>query len=221
MSDIDRVVRALVANLDEPPYAASRSDLSPILCVLTVLLSLDKRKRGYVEERIDRLQSPNPGYGTLAGIRDYAGAFPAVEQYFLVDPRDDGKRAGLFLPLLDRLIDELRDSDGVREEDRARTWAEAARPSDWTFGPFRGLGLKGFQHLRNLLGADTVVPTREIVAFAGRALGRELEATEAVYLLEKAAGRLGYSLAGIGGESWLRASDGSSSRIDSQQPIQG
>jgi hypothetical protein len=197
MSDIDKVVRALVANLDEPPYPASGNELSPILCVLTVLLSLDKRKRGYVEERIDRLQSPNPGYGTLAGIRDYAGAFPAVEQYFLVDPRDDGKRAGLFLPLLDRLIDELRDFSGATESDKARAWAVAARPSDWTFLPFRGLGLKGFQHLRQLLGANTVVPTKEFVAFVGRAVGRELEATEAVYLLEKAAGRLKYDLQGI------------------------
>ncbi len=215
MSDIDKVIRALVAKLDEPPYAASRSELSPILCVLTVVLSLDKRKRGYVEERIERLESPNPGYGTLAGIRDYAGAFPAVEQYFLVDPRDDGKRAGLFLPLLDRLIDELRDFAGVTERDQAQAWAVAARPSDWTFGPFRGLGLKGFQHLRKLLGANTVVPTREIVTFVGRAVGRELEATEAVYLLEKAAGRLGYSLAGIGGETWLRAAHESSPGTES------
>lgn len=202
MSDIDKVVRALAMNLTEPPYPASGNELSPILCVLEVLLSLDKRKPGYVKERIERLQSPDPGYGTLVGIRDYAGAFPAIEQYFLVDPRDDGKRAGLFLPLLDRLIDELRDFSGATERDKARAWAVAARPSDWAFLPFRGLALKGFQHLRQLLGANTVVPTKENVSFVGRAIGRELEATEAAYLLERAAGRLGYDLVGIRDDVW-------------------
>lgn len=206
MSDIDRVVRALVATLDEPPYPASRSELSPMLCVLTVLLSLDKRKRGYVEERITRLQSPDPGYNTLFGIRCVVGnpndGCLTPEQYFLMDARDDGKRAGLLLPLLDRLIDELRDFPGATEAEQARGWAVSARPSDWSFGPFRGLGLKGFQLLRQLLGANTLVPTKENVAWVARAIGRELEATEAVYLLERATGRLRYSLPGIGEVVW-------------------
>jgi len=198
MSDIDKVVRALVANLDEPPYPAIRNELSPMLCVLTVLLSLDEREPGYVSERITRLQSPDPGYNTLFGIRAVVGnpdnGFLTPEQYFRMDARDDGKRAGLLLPLLDRLIDELRDYPGDTEAEQARAWAIAARPSDWAFGPFRGLGHKGFQHLRQLLRANTIVPTTEIVAFVARAIGREMEATEAVYLLERAATRLRYDL---------------------------
>lgn len=71
-------------------------------------------------------------------------------------------RAGLFLPQLDRHIDELRGFSGASEKDKAREWPVAARLSDWTFGSFRGLGVKGFQHLRQLLGANTVAPTREI-----------------------------------------------------------
>ena len=89
-----------------------------------------------------------------------------------MDPRDDGKRAGLFLPLLDRLIDELRDFSGATEKEKARAWANAGRPSDWSFGVFRGLGLKGFQHLRQLLGANTVIPAKEHVAFVSKAVGR-------------------------------------------------
>lgn len=193
MTDIDRTVRALVANLGEPPYPVTVIPLSPILSVLTVLLSLDERERGYVEERIKALQSPDAGYGTLVGIRDYAGLL-TPEIYFRVDPRDDGVRAGLLLPLLDRLIDELRDFPGGTEAEQARAWAIAARPSDWSFGPFRGLGLRGFQHLRQLLGANTLVPTTEVVAFVAKVVGRELEATEAVHLLERAAGRLRYDL---------------------------
>ncbi len=206
MSDIDRVVRALVVNLDEPPYPGSRNELSPMLCVLTVLLSLDKRKPGYVEERIKALRSPDLGYNTLLGVRSVVGnpndRCLTPEQYFLMDPRDDGKRAGLLLPLLDRLIDELSDFSGVTEAEKALAWAVSCGPSDWTFEPFRGLGLNGFQHLRQLLGANTVAPTKEIVAFVGRAIGRELEATEAVYLLEKAAGRLKYDLQGIPENGW-------------------
>jgi hypothetical protein len=95
--DIDLTVRALVASLEAPPDPATHNELSPVLSVLTVLLSLDKRKPGYVEERIQRLQSPDPGYNTLVGIRSVVGspddACLTSEQYFRMDPRDDGKRA--------------------------------------------------------------------------------------------------------------------------------
>lgn len=201
MSDIDKTVRAIVSSLDAPPDPASRNELSPILSVLTVLLSLDKRKPGYVEERIKALQTPDPGYGTLARIRDYAGMITA-EKYFISDPRDDGKRAGLLLPLLDALIDGLRDFPGHSEAEQARAWAKAARPSDWSFGPFRGLGLKGFQHLRMLLGANTVIPAKAHVAFVSGAVGRPVAAPEAVYLLERAAGRLRYDLAAVRESAW-------------------
>jgi len=203
MSDIDRTVRALVASLDEAPLPGSGNELSPILSVLTVLLSLDKRKSGYVEERIKRLQSPDPGYGTLGGIRDYA-ALLTPEKYFLVDPRDEGRRAGLLLPLLDALIDGMRDVSGASEAERAREWAKAARPSDFSFGPFRGLGLRGFQQLRQLFGANTVLPTKEHAAFVGRAVGRAVDMPEAVVLLERAAGRLGYDLDAISKEEWTK-----------------
>lgn len=206
MCDIDKVVRALVANLDEPPDPSTRNELSPMLCVLMALLTLDGREPGYVSERITRLQSPDAGYNTLAGIRAVVGnpdnGFLTPEQYFRMDARDDGKRAGLLLPLLDRLLDELRDVPGDTEAEQARAWATAARPSDWAFGPFRGLGLKGFQHLRHLLGANTLVPTKEIVAFVAKAVGRELEAPEAVHLLERAAGRLRYDLRSVASEAW-------------------
>lgn len=203
MSDIDRVVRTLVSSLEAPPDPATPIHLSPILCVLTVLLSLDKRKPGYVEERIKALQSPDAEYGTLAVVRDTAEML-TPEKYFRMDPRDDGKRAGLLLPLLDRLIDELRDCQGATEGERARAWATTARPSDWSFGPFRGLGLKGFQHLRQLLGANTVIPTKAHLAFVTKAVGRPVDGPEAVILLERAAGRLGYDLAPISVQEWER-----------------
>ena len=207
MSEIDRTVRALVASLDEAPLPASGERLSPILSVLKVLLSLDRRKPDYVEERLKRLQSPDPGYGTLGGIRDCA-ALLTPEKYFLVDARDEGKRAGLLLPLLDALIDGMRDVSGASEAKRAREWAKAARPSDWSFGPFRGLGLRGFQQLRQLFGANTVLPTKEHAAFVSRAVGRAVDMPEAVLLLERAAGRLGYDLGAISKEEWTKMAGG-------------
>ena len=203
MSEIDRTVRALVASLDTAPLPASGERLSPILSVLKVLLSLDRRKPGYVEERITRLQSPDPGYGTLAAVRDYA-ALLTPENFFLTDVRDEGRRAGLLLPLLDTLIDGMRDVSGASEAERAEAWATAARPSDWSFGPFRGLGLRGFQQLRQLFGASTVLPAGEHAAFVGRAVGRAVDLPEAVLLLERAARRLGYDLRGISKEDWTR-----------------
>ena len=79
----------------------------------------------------------------------------------------------------------------------------AASPSDWTFGPFRGLGLAGFQRLRVLFGANTVVPSKEIVAFVSTAVGRPMDAPEAVYLLERAAARLRYDLRAGQREVWI------------------
>jgi len=203
-ADIDLTVRALVANLDAPPDPADRRELSPILCVMWTILALDRRKPGFIEQRIKSLQDPDPEYGTLASIREMA-RLSSPRAFFVTEMRDsEGKRAPLLLLLLDCLIDELRDLPGSSEAAKARSWATAARPSDWSFGPFRGLGLKGFQHLRQLLGAHTVIPTREIIAFVSRAVGRTIDATEAVYLLERAAGRLGYDLAGIPREVWAR-----------------
>ena len=205
--DVDRTVRALVALLDSPPDPATRNQLSPILCVLTVLLSLDKRKPGYVEERVTRLQNPDPGYNTLVGIRTVVGnpddGCLTANQYFRMDLRDDGKRAGLLLPLLDALIDQLRDFPAATEAAQAQAWATAASPSDWTFGPFRGLGLAGFQRLRVLFGANTVGPSKEIVAFVSTAVGRPMDAPEAVYLLERAAARLRYDLRAGQREVWI------------------
>ena len=206
MSEIDKVVRALVANLGAPPDFGSRNELSPVLSVITVLMSLDKRKPEEIEERIKALQSPDPDYGPLAEIRDYAGLL-TPEKYLRIDPRGDGdgKRAALLLPLLDALVDSFRDFPGHSEKERARAWAIAARPSDWSFGPFRLLGLKGFQHLRMLLGANTIIPTKDVVGFVAKAVGRAVDAPEAVYLLERAAGRLRYEISEIPREIWARA----------------
>lgn len=202
MGDIDRTVRALVAALDCSPCTPERKWPSPVLCLFDCILSLDKRKPGWVDATLKRLQKPDLGYGSLRDTRNYASAFPEIQQYFGLDLLDTGKRAALLLPLLDALIDAQMDFPGETEAERMKAWAEAARPSDWTFGPYRGLGIKGFQKFRVLLGANTVVSTKEIVAFVARAAGRDLEATEAVFLLERAAGRLRYSLPGIDEKGW-------------------
>lgn len=204
--DIDTTVRALVTSLDVPPDELAREALSPVLAVLTVILSLDERAPGYVEERIKALQSPEPGYGSLSGVRDCVELL-TPETYFRIDPRDDGRRAGLFLPLLDALIDGIRDFPSGSEGDRARRWAEAARPSDWTFGPFRGLGQAGFQHLRYLLGANAVIPVPGTREFVEAALGRAVEPEEAIFLLERAAWRLKYDLAGVPASFWAEATN--------------
>jgi hypothetical protein len=203
MSEIDRVLRALISNLDAPPYPVQQKWSSPSLCVFEVLLSLDRRA-GSIDETLERLQKPDPEYGSLEATRAYIEAL-SPEKFFLVDLRDPkAKRAALLIPLLDALIDAGSDFAGSTERDRLKAWAEAVRPSDFSFGPFRGLGLKGFQHLRVLLGASTVIPTVEVTAFVARALGRKVDASEAAYLLERAAARLRYDLEGIPKETWAR-----------------
>lgn len=203
MSDIDRVVRSLVANLYEPPDPGPPSWSSPVLSVLDCLLSLDRRKEGWVDQTLQRLQEPDLLYSSLGSVRSFVTGFSSPVEFFLTDLGDkEAKRAALLVPLLDALIDAGRDFPGQTEGDRLKAWAGAASPAEFSFGPFRGLGLRGFQNLRVHLGANTVVPTKEIVAFVGRAIGRELEATEAVHLLERAAWRLRYDLRGIPDDFW-------------------
>lgn len=205
MGDIDKVVRALISSLEAPPYPVRQEWPSPSLCVFEVLLSLDRRRPGWVDETLKRLQRPDPEYGSLEATKAYVEAFPSPEQFFLVDLRDPGaKRASLLLPLLDALIDAGRDFSGPTERDRQKSWAEAARPSDFSFGPFRGLGLKGFQLLRVLLGANTVIPTKDVMAYVAQATARKVDVQEAVYLLERAAARLRYDLQGILKATWTR-----------------
>lgn len=205
MSDIDKVVRALVASLDGPPDPSSPTWPSPVLCVLDCLLSLDRRQDGWVDQTLQRLQEPDLLYGSLGSVRSFVTGFSSPADFFLTDLGDkEARRAALLVPLLDALIDAGRDFPGETEGNRLKAWAEAASPAEFSFGPFRGLRLAGFQHLRQLLGANTVVPTKEIVAFVTKGVGRELDATESVYLLERAAGRLRYDLRGIPDEAWRR-----------------
>ena len=203
VSDIDKTVRALLKSIDGPPDPGPPSWPSPVLCVLDCLLSLDRRKEGWVDQTLQRLQEPDSQYGTMGSVRSFVTAFSSPADYFVADLRDkEAKRAALLVPLLDALIDAGMDFPGQTESDRLRAWAVAASPADYSFGPFRGLGLKGFQNLRRLLGANTLVPTTETASWVGRAIGREPEATEAVHLLEKAARRLRYDLRGVPEEVW-------------------
>lgn len=205
MSDIDRVVRSLVANLNGPPDPSPPSWPSPVLCVLDCLLSLDRRKDGWVDQTLQQLQEPDLLYGSLGSVRSFVTGFSSPADFFLTDLGDkEARRSALLVPLLDSLIDAGQDFPGQNEGDRLRAWAVAASPAEFSFDPYRGLGLRGFQNLRQLLGANTLVPTKEIVAFVAKAVGRELEATEAARLLERAAGRLRYDLRGIPDEAWRR-----------------
>ena len=168
-----------------------------------MLLSLD-RPAGWIDETLKRLQKPDPEYGSLEATRAYVEA-SSPKSFFLVELRDPkAKRASLLLPLLDALIDAGKDFSCPTERGRLKSWAEAARPSDFSFGPFRGLGLKGFQLLRALLAANTINPTKDVTAFVARAIGRKVDAPEAAYLLERAAARLRYDLQGIPPETWTR-----------------
>jgi len=212
VSDIARSVRALASAIETPPLSYGLEPLSPALAVLTCLLSIDGRSGEYIDQRISALQSPTPGYGLLASVRGYAELFPSPVEYFQVDLRDPGKQAHLLLPILDALIDGQRDFEGATEADRVRAWAEAARPSEWNFPAFRGLRLKGFQELRALLGANTIIPKKEHVAFVATVLGRKVDVLEALYLLERAAGRLRYNLNSIPESVWMAKDSSESSR---------
>ena len=194
MQEIDAVVRAIVAATDSAPEDASWvSWPSPILCAIDCLLSLDPRDRGWVEEHVRRLQSPDPYYGTLETVGWCAAHFPSMENFFRFELKDEtARRAELFLPLVNALIDLKRGFPGATEGERLRAWAAVASPMESSVGAFRGLGVIGFQRLRRLLGADAAIPTEAMAAFVGRTVGRPVEMAEAAFLLERAAGRLGY-----------------------------
>jgi hypothetical protein len=202
MSDIDRTVRALVSLVPAEPQSDPLKPRSPALDVFCCLLSLDRRSPEYVAERIERLREPDLKFGSLAGVKALVESFSSPKDLFVDDLRDDGKRADLLVPLLDALIDVQRDHPGATEAERLEAWASAASPADWAFGAFKLIGLKGFQDLRLLLGANALVPTRAHSAFVSRAVGRTVELAEAAYLLERAGRRLGYPVGWIDEAIW-------------------
>lgn len=88
MTDIDKVVRALVVNLDAPPYPSKKKWPSPVLCVFDCILSLDPRDGNWVNETVKRLQKPKFRYDRLEAVRANAEIYPTQEDFFGVELRD-------------------------------------------------------------------------------------------------------------------------------------
>jgi hypothetical protein len=133
-------------------------------------------------------------------------SFSSPREFSIVALRyDDADRGRVISELVDYLLDAERDFEGGTEAERLRRWAIDARPGDFLLIGIKGFGIAGLQYLRMLFGANTTKPDVHINRFVGRALGRNVTEAQSLFLLERAARRLSYSLRDVDYAIWRKS----------------
>ena len=97
------------------------------------------------------------------------------------------------------LINEQKNIDQDKEEDRLAAWAQSAKPNDHTRIVVPCFGLTRFQYMRMLFGGCAVKPDANVIRYLQNVLNRRFTRIRAVDILERAA-----EIAGINA-CWLHA----------------
>ena len=102
----------------------------------------------------------------------------------------------------------------VPEEKTLRQWAINAKPEEYQTLNIKGFGIAGFQYLRMLFGADTTKPDKHIRDFIFEILNRYVSDIDAVFLLETASKRVGFSVRDVDAYIWDKGARGEQNAND-------
>jgi hypothetical protein len=181
----------------------------PALRVVDCVLSLNRHYDRFVVPRIERFEREHPAIASLKALRELIDTFPTPASFCAsVLQYQDPARAKTLSDVVDYLIDAIGEIEGTTEADRLVVWARQARPGDYLSLGIPGFGLAGFQYLRMLFGAVTTKPDVHVRRYVSQAVGRRVTDVQALYLLERAAKTLGYSLRDLDTSLWEKVARG-------------
>lgn len=184
------------------------TSLPPPVRVIDCVLSLRNRYLRVVRPRVLAFHARHPNVTTitslLATIDESGGADCFITTMLSMNSPMKGRA---IVAVSQYLNDMQHRFAGMTEADRLHAWALWARPGDYLALDVRGFGLAGFQYLRMLFGADTAKPDVHIVQFVSRAVGREVSASQALYILERAAEICDRSLRQLDNLIWEKAQE--------------
>lgn len=162
---------------------------SAVLVCLDAVLSINRQYKRFVVPRLHSFRQEYPRVRTLdalASMMTELGeeGFGAAWRY-----RHASRIATLraLVAKYTQLRDELHESEDLRA---MQTWAHATRTGDWKAFGVRGIGFATFQYLRMMLGVSTVKPDVHIKRVTSQVLGRAVNDTEAIALVERVAAGL-------------------------------
>jgi hypothetical protein len=92
--------------------------------------------------------------------------------------------------------------DSDTEFNRLQQWARSVVPENYLSVNVKGFGLAGYQYMRMLFGAQTTKPDVHIRNYVSEAIGKKVNDTTALDLLEKAAFLAGLPIREVDGAIW-------------------
>ena len=98
----------------------------------------------------------------------------------------DANQARVLRETIVYIIDAQRRCKGPSEPARLKRWARHLRPGDYFAVGIKGWGLREFQRLRALLGANAPLPDDRVTRLIARLLRRPISKVQGLYLLERA-----------------------------------
>ena len=175
----------------------------PVLNLIDCVLSLNRRYDNFAKPRVKEFNKNNRDVVTLLQLKEFIYSSGGPAAFVRKELKyTDANRAEVLYGVLNRLIEIAEKFPGPNEMRSICQWANSVSPHDYkNFGVF-GFGLAGFQYLRMLFGADTVKPDIYIKAFVKDCLGKNVSEMIALYLVETASKRLGYSPRRVDGVIW-------------------
>ena len=213
-SDIDqeKLVTALsTLAADIAPAVDRRWFRQAAVRVIDCVLSLNRNYKDFVVPRLDNFEREHPNISSIVELQQLIISFPSAATFLsTVLNYHHPQRAAILHRLVDWLATMAGSGSHADQRSNLRRWAENVRPSDSTVLRIRGFGLKGFQYLRMLFGANAVLPDVHMRRWVEACTGKKVSDSRAVKLLKKAAQDAGVHLQDFDPIIWERAARASS-----------
>lgn len=179
-----RLAEALRGLLPERPVSgAPRGQLPPPALVVQAML---EPCRGFEPDDLRSLWRTLPSTRTCADLLEVMDRRGGPRALMAEIGVRDARRASVLRLTIEFMIDAQQSHRGPTEAARLRRWAEWTRPGDYFGIGINGLGLREFQRLRALFGANAALPDDHATRLIARLLRRPVSKVQGLYLLERA-----------------------------------
>lgn len=173
------------------------------LNILDCVISLNRRYKSFVEPRIYEFSRNHPEIIELSSlislINQYQSCYDFVKQELNYN---DSARSETLYGVIHYFFQIQAEFNGDNEFVRLQQWAQSVEPNNYLQVNVKGFGLAGYQYMRMLFGAQTTKPDVHIRNYVSEAIGKKVNDTTALDLLEKAALLAGLPIREVDGAIW-------------------
>ena len=206
-TDHDKLVAALRALAPDMPRPEDRRwRREPAVRVLDCVLSLNRNYDAFSVPRLERFEQQYPDIRTISELQRLLATYQSADLFLASVLNYRHAQRGIMLEAVVAWLSAVSGNGSYAEQlANLQAWAESARPSYSTGLRIRRFGLKGFQYLRMLFGANTTVPDVHVRRWVVGCIAREVTDVKALQLLEHAAREAGVSLRDFDSAIWERS----------------